>query len=155
MNTIVILFLSLGGRMVRWWWVNCQFRGVGGGRVVQWCWANFQCRGVLLIWIRVGQGPYVLIVDAGGVVWTFFSRLSFLFLSPSLWETTRYRLKYCLKGPLSSKERKVPGRRNLDCSRARAYFACSKCGFGLLGQIYYRLSFLFFLPLSGRRTDVV
>ena len=31
----------------------------------------------------------------------FFSRLSFLcsLLSPSLWETARYRLKYCLKGP--------------------------------------------------------
>ena len=38
-----------------------------------------------------------------GVVWTFFSHLSFLFLSPSLWETVRYRLKYCLKGPLSPK----------------------------------------------------
>ena len=25
------------------------------------------------------------------------------FLSPSLWETTRYRLKYCLKGSLSPK----------------------------------------------------
>ena len=25
----------------------------------------------------------------------------FSFLSPSLWETARYRLKYCLKGPLS------------------------------------------------------
>ena len=25
----------------------------------------------------------------------------FSFLSPSLWETTRYRLKYCLKGPLN------------------------------------------------------
>ena len=24
----------------------------------------------------------------------------FSFLSPSLWETARYRLKYCLKGPL-------------------------------------------------------
>ena len=27
--------------------------------------------GVLLIWIRVGQGPSVLAVGAGGVVWTF------------------------------------------------------------------------------------
>ena len=35
--------------------------------------------GVLQIWIRVGQGPIVLAVGAGGVVWTFFSRLSFLF----------------------------------------------------------------------------
>ena len=34
--------------------------------------------GVLLIWIRVGQGPAALAVGAGGVVWTFFSRLSFL-----------------------------------------------------------------------------
>ena len=25
-----------------------------------------------LIWIRVGQGPTVLAVGAGGVVWTFF-----------------------------------------------------------------------------------
>ena len=35
----------------------------------------------------------------------FFSRLSFLFFfSPSLWETARYRLKYCLKGPLNPKQ---------------------------------------------------
>ena len=39
-------------------------------------WVNFQCRGVLLIWITVGQGPIVLAVGAGGVVWTlFFSHL--------------------------------------------------------------------------------
>ena len=57
------------------------------------------------IWIRVGQGPTALAVGAGGVVWTFLlsSILSFLF-SPSLWETTRYRLKYCLKGPLNLKQ---------------------------------------------------
>ena len=28
----------------------------------------------------------------------------FSFPSPSLWETARYRLKYCLKGPLSPKQ---------------------------------------------------
>ena len=28
----------------------------------------------------------------------------FSLLSPSLWETARYRLKYCLKGPLSPKQ---------------------------------------------------
>ena len=40
-----------------------------------------------------------------GVVWTFLlsSMLSLLF-SPSLWETARYRLKYCLKGPLNPKQ---------------------------------------------------
>ena len=40
-----------------------------------------------------------------GVVWTSFSLVyHFSFLSPSLWETARYRLKYCLKGPLSPKQ---------------------------------------------------
>ena len=57
-----------------------------GGRVVQWCWVNFQCRGVLLIWIRVGQGPTALAVGVGGVVWTFFlsSIFSLFFLPDSL-----------------------------------------------------------------------
>ena len=55
---------------------------VVGGRVVRWCWVNFQCRGVLLIWIRVGQGPTTLAVGAGGVVLTFFlsSNISLFFL---------------------------------------------------------------------------
>ena len=33
--------------------------------MVRWCWVNFQCWGVLLIWIRVGQGPTALAVGAG------------------------------------------------------------------------------------------
>ena len=41
---------------------------VGGGREVRWCWVNFQCRGVLLISIRVGQGPTALAVERVGVV---------------------------------------------------------------------------------------
>ena len=77
----------------------------GGGRVMRWCWVNFQCRGVLLIWIRVGQGPTALAVGAGGGCLDIFSLVyHFSFLSPSLWETARYRLKYCLKGPLSPKQ---------------------------------------------------
>ena len=77
----------------------------GVGRVVRWCWVNFQCRGVLLIWIRVGQGSTVLAVDADDGCVGHFSRLSFFFsFSLSLWETVQYRLKYCLKGPLSPKE---------------------------------------------------
>ena len=77
----------------------------GGGRMVQWCWVNFQCRGVLLIWIRVGQGSTALAVGAGGGCLDIFSLVyHFSFLSPSLWETARYRLKYCLKGPLSPKQ---------------------------------------------------
>ena len=30
-------------------------------------------------WKRVERGPYALAVSAGGVVWTFFSCLSFFF----------------------------------------------------------------------------
>ena len=33
-----------------------------------------------------------------------FSLCPFSPLSPSLWETVRYRLKYCLKGPLNPKQ---------------------------------------------------
>ena len=79
--------------------------GEGGGRVVRRCWVNFQCRGVLLIRITAGQGPIVLAAGAGGGCLDIFSliyHLSFLF--PYLWETARYRLKYCLKGPLSLKQ---------------------------------------------------
>ena len=73
--------------------------------MVQWCWVNFQCRGVLLIWIRVGQGPTALAVGAGGGCLDIFSLVyRFSFLSPSFWETARYRLKYCLKGPLNPKQ---------------------------------------------------
>ena len=61
--------------------------------------------GVLLIWIIVGQGPIALAVGAGGGCLDIFSLLyHFPFLSPSLWETARYRLKYCLKGPLNPKQ---------------------------------------------------
>ena len=39
-----------------------------------------------------------------GVVWTFFLSSAISFLSPSLWEPARYRLKYCLKGPINPKQ---------------------------------------------------
>ena len=57
------------------------------------------------IWITVGQGPTALVVGAGGGIWTFLlSSIHFSSLSPSLLETARYRLKYCLKGPLNPKQ---------------------------------------------------
>ena len=50
--------------------------------------------------MRVGQGPTSRY--GWGLFGHFFFCLSFLFpFSLSLWETARYRLKYCLKGPLS------------------------------------------------------
>ena len=43
----------------------------------------------------------------------------------------------------------VPGcTTNLDSSRERAYCACSRCGWGLLGYFFSRLSFLFSFSLS-------
>ena len=74
-------------------------------RVVRRRWVNFQSRGVLLIWMTVGQGPTALAVGAGGGYLDIFTVVyHFSFLSPPLWETARYRLKYCLKGPLSPKQ---------------------------------------------------
>ena len=53
-------------------------------------------------WMIVGQGPIALPVGAGGGCLDIFTLLySFSPLSPSLWETARYRLKYRLKGPLN------------------------------------------------------
>ena len=54
----------------------------GGGRVVRWSWVNFQCRGVLVVWIRVGQGPTALAVGAGGGCLDIFTLVypSLLFL---------------------------------------------------------------------------
>ena len=43
----------------------------------------------------------------------------------------------------------VPGRpTNLDWGRARAYCACSRCGWGLFGHFYSHLSFLSSFSLS-------
>ena len=57
------------------------------------------------IWITVGQGPAALKVGAGGGCLDIFTLIYSCFsLSPSLWETARYRLKYCLKGPLNPKQ---------------------------------------------------
>ena len=54
------------------------------------------------IWIIVGQGPTALAVGTGGGCLDIFSLIyHFSFFTPSLWETARYRLKYCLRGPLS------------------------------------------------------
>ena len=57
------------------------------------------------IWMTVGQGPIMLAIGAVGLSGRFYSRLFCSPLSPSLSETARYRLKYCLNGPLSPTHR--------------------------------------------------
>ena len=53
------------------------------------------------ILITVGQGPIAFAVGAGGGGLDILVSSILSPLSPSLWETARYRLKYCLKGPLN------------------------------------------------------
>ena len=67
-----------------------------GGRVVL---CKFPVPGRPTFWIIVGQGPIALAAGAGCL--DIFTLLyPFSPLSPSLSETARYTLKYCLKGPL-------------------------------------------------------
>ena len=57
------------------------------------------------IWMILGQGPIALAVGAGGGCFDIFTLLyPFSPLSPSLWETSRFRLKYCFKGPFNPKQ---------------------------------------------------
>ena len=48
------------------------------------------------IWMIVGQGSIVPAVGAGGSCLDIFALFVFSSLSPPLWETARYILKYCL-----------------------------------------------------------
>ena len=79
--------------------------GPWGGRVVRWYWVNFQSRGILLIRVIVGQGPIALPGGVGGGCLDIFSLVyNFSLFSSSLWETAQYRLKYCLKGPFNPRQ---------------------------------------------------
>ena len=101
----------------------------------------YECRGVLLVWIMIAQRIIALAVGAGGDCMDLFSLVYHLpLLAPSLWETARYRLKYCLKGPLNQKK-PTNQPTNLDYDCARAYCACSRCGWRLYAQIFFCLSF--------------
>ena len=72
---------------------------VGGAMILD----KLPVPGCPTIWI--GQEPIALAVGVGGGCLDIFTVL-YLFssLSPPLWETARYRLKYCLKGPLNPKQ---------------------------------------------------
>ena len=81
--------------------VICMFQdgGWSGGATVL---IKLPVPGRPTIRITVGQGPTALAVGAGGGCLDIFTQVyPFTPLFPSLWETARYRLKYCLKGPLN------------------------------------------------------
>ena len=82
--------------------------GWSGGAIVL---GKLPAPGRPTIWMTVGQEPIVLAVGAGGGCLDIFSLVyTFSPLSPSLWETARYRLKYCLKGLLNPKTTNQPTR---------------------------------------------
>ena len=89
-------------------WINITLsafqhhRGWSGGAMVL---GKLPVPGRPTILMIVGQVPIALAVGAGGGCLDIFIVLyPFSPLSPSLWETARYRLKYCLKGPLNPKQ---------------------------------------------------
>ena len=78
---------------------------LGGGRVVRWSLIKLPVPGHPTVWMIVGLGPIALAVGTGGGCLDIFTLLyPFPPLSPSLWETARYKLKYGLKGPLNPKQ---------------------------------------------------
>ena len=84
----------------------CHIRGawsiLGGGAMVL---GKLPVPGHPTIWITVGQVPTAPAVGASGGCLDIFTLIyPFSSLSPSLWETALYRLKYCLKGPLNPKQ---------------------------------------------------
>ena len=85
--------------------VYVKRRGRSGGAMVL---CKLPVPGRPTIWITVGQGPIALAVGAGGGGLDIFTLSILSPLSPSLWETARYRLKYCLKGPLNPKTTNQP-----------------------------------------------
>ena len=97
----------------------------------------------------VGQGPTALAVGTGEGCLDIFTLLyPFSPLSPSLWETARYRLKYCLKGPLNPKQ-PTNQRPTIWIIVGQGPFALAVVvGWGLFGHFYSPLSFLFSFSLS-------
>ena len=99
-------------------------RGWSGGAMVL---GKLPVPGCPTIWITVGQGPTALAVGAGGGCLDIFTLIyPFFPLSPSLWETARYRLKYCLKGPLNpergrKKREMIDERKNVQTTPTRTY----------------------------------
>ena len=79
----------------------CLHQGCFGGALVL---GKLPVPGRPTIWITVGQGPTALAVGAGGGCLDITVNYPFFPLSPSLLETARYRLKYCLKGPFNPKQ---------------------------------------------------
>ena len=66
---------------------------------------KFPAPGRPTIWMIGEQGPIAIAVGAGGSCLDIFTLLClFSPLSPALWDTARYRLKYCLKETINPRQ---------------------------------------------------
>ena len=106
-NSVIYTFASLLKRGVLSKERICSsvYEGWSGGAMVL---GKHPVAGRPTILIAVGHGPIALAVGAGGCGLEFLLSSILSPLSPSLWETARYRLKYCLKGPLKHKTTNQP-----------------------------------------------
>ena len=80
-------------------------RGWSGGAIVL---GKLTVPGRPTLLITGGQGSTALAVGAGGGCFGHFPLMDPFSLSPSLWETAQYRLKYYLKGPLNQSNFSTP-----------------------------------------------
>ena len=78
----------------------CQ-RGWSGGAMAL---GKLPVPGRPIIWMIVGQGPTALAEGAEGGCLDIFTLIYPFSPLPPLWETARYRLKYCLKRPLNPEQ---------------------------------------------------
>ena len=112
-------------------------------------WVSFQCRASYNLDYSRAKACCACNRCGWGVDWTFLlsSIFSLLYLfsplSPSLWETARYRLKYFLKGPLNPKQPTNP-----PTKQSQRKQLCFR--YGALDQVYgwgqgFGLCFLLYL----------
>ena len=93
----ILLALETAKRI---WYVNITINSKEGWSGAAMVLGKLPVPGRPTIWITVGQGPTALAVGAGGGCLDIFTLIyPFSSLSPFFWETARYGLKYCLKGP--------------------------------------------------------
>ena len=107
------------------------------------------------ILITVGQGPTALATGAGGDCLDIFTLIyPFSPLSPTLWETARYRLKSCLKGPLNPKQPTNQALGNLPLpGRPTIWMVVGRVGV-VWTFLFSSILSLLCLPLFGRRLDI-
>ena len=80
-------------------YLSVSFKGVVG-----WCDGAGRTSSAGYSRITVGQGPTALAVGASGDCLDIFTLIyPFFPLSASVWESARYRQKYCLNGPSNPK----------------------------------------------------